>query len=147
MKKVPVTRFTLNARQALSIAQREAELERSSTIDIHHLLIGLAELPIGESAAAHVLNRLGITADKLRRTPQADTNQVTQLDLSAGVRQALERAVTITRKRGEKDIASAHLLAGVLADETIPPLLTGTGAAVKRVNEALHSLDDWTDRR
>jgi ATP-dependent Clp protease ATP-binding subunit ClpA len=145
MKTNQITRFTQTARQALQTAHREAVLEQSATIDTRHLLIGLAQLPMGESTAAHVLNGLGITADKLRRMPQADAQQSTQLDLSAGVKQTLERATAITQERGEKGIASAHLLAGVLADDAIPPLLMRMGTTDERVSAALRSLDDWTD--
>ncbi len=140
-----LTRFSVTARDALSRTHREATLEMVTTIDNRHLLIGLAQLPIAQSTAAHVLNGLGVTADKLRRTPKRDIDQNAQLDLSVEVKKVLERAASIAQKRGEKGISSAHLLAGLLADDTLPSLLNRTGTTIERISEALHSLDDWTD--
>jgi ATP-dependent Clp protease ATP-binding subunit ClpA len=140
-----LTHFTLNTRQALSTAQREALLEQASTIDTHHLLIALIQLPIGQSTAAHILNGFNITVDKLRRTPQNNTIQSTQLDLSTAAKKVLERATTIALERRETGITSAHLLAGLLADENILLMLTGIGTTVERVSQALNSLDDWTE--
>lgn len=142
-----LTRFSFTARDALNRALREATLDEVSTIDNRHLLIGLAQLPIAQSTAAHVLNGLGVTADKLRRKPKRDIDQNAQLDLSVEVKKVLERAASIAQKRGEKGISSAHLLAGLLADEAILPLLNSTGTTIERISEALHSLDDWTDQR
>jgi ATP-dependent Clp protease ATP-binding subunit ClpA len=140
-----LTHFTLNTRQALSTAQREALLEQSSTIDSHHLLIALTQLPVAESTAAHILNGFNITADKLRRTPGNNRIQSTQPDLSTEAKKVLERATATALERGETGITSAHLLAGLLADENIPLALAGVGTSVERVSQALHSLDDWTE--
>ena len=141
-----LTRFTATAQQALSTAHREAVVEQSPIIDMRHLLIGLAQLPISESTAAHVLNGLGITAEKLRHMHQAGSPQSAQLDLSTGVKQALEQAAVIAARRGEKGIASAHLLYGALVDDAAVSILMRMGATVERVREALDSLDYWIDR-
>jgi ATP-dependent Clp protease ATP-binding subunit ClpA len=140
-----LTRFTAAARSALSTAHREAVLEQSPTIDIRHLLIGLIQLPVSESTAAHILNGLGATVDKLRRTGQHHTRDTNQLDLSASVKKTLERAAAIVQERGEQELASAHLLASILDDDATAPLLARAGTTSEQVSTALRSLDDWTD--
>ncbi|MCC6616084.1 MAG: hypothetical protein IT320_21620 [Anaerolineae bacterium] len=139
-------RFTANARNSLSAAQREAELEQATLIEVRHLLAGLAQLPPGESTAAHVLNELGVTTDKLRALGQNGSREASaKLDLSDGVKKTLERAAAAAHKRGDKKLASAHLLAGSLEDEATAQILEQAGTSLERVRSALDSLDLWTD--
>jgi ATP-dependent Clp protease ATP-binding subunit ClpA len=138
-------RFTSTARKGLSNAQQEATLEKSSTIDSRHLLIGLTQLAVSESTAAHVLNGLGATADRLQTGKQPVINEAAQLDLSENLRKIIERAVAAVQQRKEREIASAHLLFGALEDVAIIRILESMGTTRDKVSAALQSLDAWAD--
>jgi len=139
-------RFTATARNSLSAAQREAELEKATLIDVRHLLAGLAQLPPAESTAAHILTGLGVTTDKLRALGQASSREASsQLDLSDGVKKTLERAAAAAQKRGDKKLSTAHLLAGSLEYAPTAQILEQVGTTADALRAALESLESWTD--
>ena len=138
-------RFTATARNCLSLAQREAVLEKSTLIDVRHLLIGLAQLPAGDSTAGHVLSGLGVTAEKLRTTGKVETGEIAQLDLSDGLKKALEQAAASARQRGDHKLSSAHLLTGCLVDTAAVEMLSQAGVTPEAITAALDSLETWTD--
>jgi ATP-dependent Clp protease ATP-binding subunit ClpA len=140
-------RFTSTARKALNNAMREAQLERASGIDTRHLLIGLVWLSPTDSSAAHILNGLDITPEKLNAIApdQAADGETPPLALSDGVRRTLERAATAAQQRDDSSLGSAHLLAGILDDADAARLLESLGAPGDRVRAALDSLQIWTD--
>lgn len=140
-----LTRFTSTARQALLTSHREAVLEKSPTIDTRHLLIGLAQLPVDESTAAHILNQVGITAEKLKSMKQDRTRDTLWLGLSEGVKRSLERAAAVAQDRQERLLASGHLLAGVLEDPSVSPILEYLSITREQVITALNSLQPWID--
>src|SRR5690606_12243622 len=108
---------------------------------------GLAQQSSGEhGSAAHILNGLGVTTDKLEAMRQTGSRDPSaNLDLSDGVKQTLERAAAIAQQRGDKKLASAHLLAGSLADSSMPLILGESGTTIDAVQSALDGLDVWTD--
>ena len=138
-------RFTATARNGLSMAQREAELEKAATIEVRHLLVGLAQLPTSDSGAAQVLNDLGVTAEKLKAMAQDGASDASKLELSEGVKKTLERAAAIAHQRGEKKLASAHLLAGSLDDDSTAQILEQAGVTKDSISTALDALESWTD--
>lgn len=138
-----LTRFTSTARQALLTSHREAALEKSPTIDTRHLLIGLVQLPVDESTAAHILNQVGITAEKLKSSKIEP--RIHCLGLSEGVKRSLEWAAAVAQDRQERLLASGHLLAGVLEDPSVSPILEYLSITREQVINALDSLQPWID--
>jgi ATP-dependent Clp protease ATP-binding subunit ClpC len=140
-----MSRFTSAARNGLRIAQQEAEFEQAATIDTRHLLIGLAQLPIGASTAAHVLNGLGVTPEKLNAAPsESATGETPQIPVGDGVKKTLERAVRAAQQRNEIVLASAHLLVSLLEDTNAVQILETLGIAKEQVRAVLDSLPIWT---
>ena len=137
-------RFTATARNCLSLAQREAVLEKSTLIDVRHLLIGLAQLPADGSTVGHVLSGLGVTAEKLRTTGKVETGEIAQLDLSDGLKKALEQAAASARQRGDHKLSSAHLLTGCLVDSDAVAMLSQAGVTPEAITSALAALPTWT---
>ncbi len=137
--------FSMTARKALSNALYEAELEKSPTITIHHLLIGLARLPIDTSTASHILNGFEITAEKLGGIGAVQNSSASQPNLGEDVQKTVERAAVIAKQRGDQVIASAHLLAGGLVDPKMIQILEPFGVRKERLSEALDSLYIWTN--
>lgn len=145
MKKAGLTRFTSMAMKALNNARSEAGREKLTTIHIRHVLIGLAQLPVGESTASHILNGHGITAEKLRGKQLYQESQPSQWNLGEDVQHALEQAAAIARRRDDHAIASAHLLAGILKDSTVDQALEPLGVNREKLSQALESLAIWTN--
>jgi ATP-dependent Clp protease ATP-binding subunit ClpA len=139
-----LSRFTRTATQGLSYARGAAEREHAAVITPAHLLAGLAVLP-ANSIAGHVLSGHGIHPDRFQPPSDAIGSQRTPLDLSVDVKRILERAAAIALERADPSISSAHLLAGLLSNPAAAQTVTALGSAPDQLDQALNSLDDWTN--
>ena len=138
-------RFTATARKGLSMAQREAEFEKWPVIEVRHLLMGFVQLPVSDSPAAHVLNELGLTLEKLRTLErgQPPKPESPQPELSQGVKKVLERAATVARQRDDHLLSSVHLLDGILQDADVGHMFETFGASLDSAQIAVKSLQNW----
>ena len=139
-----MTAFGKYVRTILDQAGDEARVDRSATIEAHHVLLAIAAQP--ETAAGHVLASAGLDHRALREAldrefehslsaagvspasfdfprPSDDPERATHL--GASVRLALERGVTGVRK----DPRPEHLLLGILQAQvgTVPRVLALAG--------------------
>ena len=138
-------RFVRDARYAALEATSVAAGLGSSSVEAEHLLISIAS---GNSQAAHALKDVGLEPQELRDALVRDFERTlanvgidaSGVDLPANCRrtkpswgtsakQALERAVTEAKRRGDRHIGCEHILLGLLRAEhgTVPRLLAAEG--------------------
>lgn len=117
-------RFTRDARATVVAAREEARKSGQHSVESEHLLLALAARPefgidrgrVAE-ALAHEEERslaaVGVAADELEPSaggrPRRDPRFATSSKL------ALQRAVAVAAKRGDRRLTAGHVLLGVLA--------------------------------
>jgi ATP-dependent Clp protease ATP-binding subunit ClpC len=109
-------RFTKRARQALAMAQEEAQNMHHAYIGTEHLLLGL--LREEEGIASRVLTDLGLTIAQVRRaverlSPRGD-RLIPALGLAEQTKQVIEGAVEEARKLGHHYISTEHMLLALI---------------------------------
>jgi ATP-dependent Clp protease ATP-binding subunit ClpA len=138
-------RFVRDARRVALEANSVAAGLGSPSVEAEHLLVSLASRPNPTGAA---LREVGLDPQEVRDAIQRDFERVlgrvgidtSGLDLPANCRrtkpswgtsakQALERAVTEAKRRGDRHIGCEHILLGLLRAEhgTVPRLLAAEG--------------------
>ncbi len=115
----PFERFTEGAKQALALAQEEAERSRQSYIGTEHLLLGL--LREEEGLAARALGSLGVEIGAVRSTIQSALGEneqivIQQIIPTARVKTVIELAFREARGRGDGAVGTEHLLVGLLIE-------------------------------
>jgi D-alanyl-D-alanine carboxypeptidase len=138
--------FSKYVRTTLELAGREAQSDRSTTIEAQHVLLAIAIQ--SETTAAQVLSSVGLDHRAIRdaldrefehslkaagvslaafELPRSKGSLEPARNLGASVKHALERGVTGIRKG--KDLRPAHLLLGILQAEigTVPRALALAG--------------------
>lgn len=114
-----VERFSQSARRILLAAQEEAERLQNTSIEPSHVL--LAMLRVETSVAYRTLSDLKVEYSKVQAVVQAatpgDPSPPENLDLSPETKRVLESALQISRKRGDNDIGSEHLLLAIVKGE------------------------------
>ena len=115
----PFERFTEGAKQALALAQEEAERSHHSYIGTEHLLLGL--LREEEGLAARALGSLGVEIGAVRSTIQSvlgENEQIItqQIIPTSRVKTVIELAFREARSRGDGAVGTEHLLVGLLIE-------------------------------
>jgi D-alanyl-D-alanine carboxypeptidase len=155
-----MSEFSKYVRRVLDQAGREAQSDRSTTIEAQHVLLAIAAQP--ETAAARVLSSVGLDPRALREAldreiehslsaagvsldafhlPRPSSALEPATNLGASVKHALERGVKGIRKG--RDLRPVHLLLGILLAElgTVPRALALAGIdradLVTRVRQSL----------
>lgn len=110
-------RFTRRAKQAMSLAQEEAVRLQRGAIGPEHLLLGLLRESGG--VANRALSDLGLDAQRVAEAVQgvasgAESQDCDQLRLAATTKQALESAVSESRRMGHSYVGTEHLLLGLI---------------------------------
>lgn len=143
-------RFTQRAQKVLMLAQEEARKMSYNFVGTEHLLLGL--ISEGDGIAAKVLNKMDITADKVKMEVQkllgVNNNGTTQgeIGFSPRSKHVLELAFDEARRLGHNYIGTEHLLLGLLreGEGVAANALINLGADVVKVRqevlEALGSL-------
>jgi hypothetical protein len=113
-------RFTDGARNAVVLARMEALVLRHPYIGTEHLLLGLTLEQ--EGLAARVLASLGITAERVREQVLrilSTANRVSseQIPFTPHAKRVLELALREGLRFGTNQIATEHVLLGLLGDE------------------------------
>ncbi len=111
--------FTSKANDALNQAISSAEKLGHTYIGSEHLLLGL--LKIGGGVAAAVLNRNGITAEKIEELLRAQIGSGTPTKLSPDyftprAKRVVETAISGCNNMGKKFVGTEHLLIGILSE-------------------------------
>jgi len=112
-------RFTRRARQALTLAQEEAQRLHHNYIGTEHLLVGL--IRVENSVSSKILRRLGITVHQVQELVeqtvgfgQSEEAPGEKIGLTRRTKRVLELAVNEARKLGHHYIDTAHLLLGLV---------------------------------
>ena len=111
--------FTAKASEALNQAINSAEILGHIYVGSEHLLLGL--LRVGSGVAASILDKHGITADKIEEKIRADIGCGTPTKLSPDyftprAKRVIETAVNGCRELGKKYVGTEHLLIGILGE-------------------------------
>jgi ATP-dependent Clp protease ATP-binding subunit ClpC len=112
-------RFTKRARQALTLAQDEAQRLGHRFIGTEHLLLGL--LRERQGRAAQVLVRMGVTVERVREMVEEAMDReepltASSVQLGPNTKRVLELAFDEARRLDHHHIATEHLLLGILRE-------------------------------
>ncbi len=111
--------FTVKANEALNLAINFAELMGHTYIGSEHILLGL--LKCGSGVAAAILNKNGITAEKIEELIRETVGTGNSTTLSPSyfterANRAIEVATTGCKNLGKKLCGTEHLLIGILSE-------------------------------
>jgi ATP-dependent Clp protease ATP-binding subunit ClpC len=112
-------RFTKRSRQALTLAQDEAQRLGHRYIGTEHLLLGL--LREEQGVAARVLTKMGVTLERVRRIVEESIGReerppIAALELAPRTKRVLELAFDEARRLGHNYIGTEHLLLGLIRE-------------------------------
>lgn len=137
-------RFAADARTVVRCAETEAQADGSRSIEAEHLLLALTNQE--DATAARVLATAGLDRDTLHDAldgqfrdalaaagvelvdhgpPPRQASSGRRLRMGQSGKLALQHALVITARRGDKRIGTPHLLVGILRAEhgTVPRTL------------------------
>ena len=137
--------FTSKANEALNYAISSAENLGHTYVGSEHLLLGLLKLSSGVAFA--VLNKNGVTADKIEELMRSEIGFGTPTKLSPDyftprAKNAIETAMNGCNSMGRKYVGTEHLLIGILSEGdnfAIRFINTSGGDVSVIINEALKS--------
>lgn len=137
--------FTSKANEALNLAIGSAEGLGHTYVGSEHLLLGL--LKIGSGVAATVLNKNGITADKIEQLIKTEIGYGTPTRLSPDyftprAKRVVEAAMASCNGMGKKYVGTEHLLVGILSEDDSYAIrfLNSLGADISEItNQALNA--------
>jgi ATP-dependent Clp protease ATP-binding subunit ClpC len=133
----PFERFTEAAKEVLTLAQEEAERTHSNFIGTEHLLLGL--LGLRDTTAGEVLHRLGVELSQVRDVVSSGVHREDRLIKQripvSRVKKVIEDSFEEALRTGSKDVATQHLLLGLLIDRECVAgrILRDLGASLERV--------------
>ncbi len=122
--------FTSKANEALNQAINSAELLGHTYVGSEHLLLGL--LKIGSGVASAVLNKSGVTPEKIEELIRSKIGSGTPTKLSPDyftprAKKVIEVAMNGCSNLGKKYVGTEHLLIGILSE--------GDNYAIRFLNE------------
>lgn len=135
--------FTSKANEALNLAISFAENMGHTYVGSEHLLLGL--LKLGSGVASAVLNKNGVTADKIEELLRSEIGSGSPTKLSPDyftprAKKAIETALRGCNSMGKKYAGTEHLLIGILSegDNFAIRFINNSGADVSTIiNESL----------
>ncbi|MFH0913114.1 MAG: ATP-dependent Clp protease ATP-binding subunit [Candidatus Omnitrophota bacterium] len=113
-------RFTERARKVIILAKEEARRFNHDYIGTEHILLGLVRE--GEGVAAAVLQKMGVSLEKIRLEieklvqPGPTTQIIGDIPFTPRAKKALELAAEEARALGHNYIGTEHLLLGLLRE-------------------------------
>ena len=112
--------FTEKANEGLNQAINSASQMGHTYVGSEHLLLGL--LRIGSGVAANVLNKQGVTADKIEELIRTNIGTGTPTKLSPDyftprAKRVLEVAMQGCSNMGKKYVGTEHILIGILSEQ------------------------------
>ena len=112
-------RFTERARKIVFFAQEEAEYLGENYVSTEHLLLGL--IREGDSVAARILERLGVSRDRIRadlerQVERGDGRVGQDMQLTPWAKRVIDLAYDEARHLGNNYIGTEHLLLGLLRE-------------------------------
>ncbi len=113
-------RFTERARKVIILAKEEARRFNHDYIGTEHILLGLVRE--GEGVAASVLQKMGVSLEKIRLEieklvqPGPSTQIIGDIPFTPRAKKALELAAEEARSLGHNYIGTEHLLLGLIRE-------------------------------
>jgi len=112
-------RFTERARKVVFFAQDEAQKFGEGYVSTEHLLLGLVREP--DSAAAKVLNQLGVSLARVRsevekQLPRGDVRHNPDMTLTPRAKRVIDLAYDEARNLNNDYIGTEHLLLGLVRE-------------------------------
>ncbi|MFA5114867.1 MAG: ATP-dependent Clp protease ATP-binding subunit [Candidatus Omnitrophota bacterium] len=113
-------RFTERARKVVILAKEEARRFNHDYIGTEHILLGL--IREGEGVAATVLQKMGVSLEKIRLEieklvqPGPSTQIIGDIPFTPRAKKALELAAEEARSLGHNYIGTEHLLLGLIRE-------------------------------
>jgi len=113
-------RFTERARKVIILAKEEARRFNHDYIGTEHILLGLVRE--GEGVAASVLQKMGVSLEKIRLEieklvqPGPTTQIIGDIPFTPRAKKALELAAEEARSLGHNYIGTEHLLLGLIRE-------------------------------
>ena len=139
-------RYTESARRALFFARYEVSQLGASSIEVEHLLLGLARAEVG--VVARVFGNADLSIDALRREIAAQSafrerkSASVEIPFSRPTQRALNFAAEEADRLAHAYIGVEHLLLGVLRedDAVAAAILHGHGIELKGVRTAIETM-------
>ncbi|MFA5356232.1 MAG: ATP-dependent Clp protease ATP-binding subunit [Candidatus Omnitrophota bacterium] len=113
-------RFTERARKVIILAKEEARRFNHDYIGTEHILLGLVRE--GEGVAANVLQKVGVSLEKIRLEieklvqPGPTTQIIGDIPFTPRAKKALELAAEEARSLGHNYIGTEHILLGLIRE-------------------------------
>ncbi len=112
-------RFTERARKVVFFAQEEAQRFGEGYVSTEHLLLGLVRE--ADSVAARVLDRMGISLNRLRteverQLPRGETRSQQDMQLTPRAKRVIDLAYDEARQLNNNYIGTEHLLLGLIRE-------------------------------
>jgi len=140
-------RFTERARRLVSFAQEEAERLGENPVGTAHLLLGL--IRERDSVSARVLERLGISLDRVRmeleqRANPRDTPPGEERPLSPRSERVIELAYEEARRLHNNYVGTEHLLLALIGEGegVAARILESLGASLERTRRELAAMQE-----
>jgi ornithine carbamoyltransferase len=140
-------RFTERARRVVSFAQEEAERLGENPVGTAHLLLGL--IRERDSVSARVLERLGISLDRVRmeleqRANPRDTAPGEERPLSPRSERVIELAYDEARRLHNNYVGTEHLLLALIGEGegVAARILESLGASLERTRRELAAMQE-----
>ena len=137
--------FTERARRSIVLAQEEAQRIGTNYIGTEHLLLGI--MSEGESVAAKVLERLGLTLSKLRKEVEANTanspkSKSPEVVFTPRAKKVIEIAYEEARSLSNNYIGTEHLLLGLIKESegVASRVLNNLGIDINRIKSEITNI-------
>jgi ATP-dependent Clp protease ATP-binding subunit ClpC len=145
----PFERFSADAKQALTLAQGEAEQSHHSYIGTEHLLVGV--LRVADGLGVRVLAEVGVDLDAVRSRLATMRSQeritIQQIIPTSRVKKVIELSFEEALRLGAAEVTTGHMVVGLLleGEGTAAQILKERGATVDDVRELLAMLTEASD--
>jgi ATP-dependent Clp protease ATP-binding subunit ClpA len=142
----PFERFSVDAKQVLTLAQAEAARSHLSYIGTEHLLLGV--LLVSDGLGVRVLAELGVELEAVRRRLAANRSGermvIQQIIPTARVKRVIELSFDEAHRTSAPEVTTGHMVVGLLleGDGTAAQILKEKGATVEDVRELLAMLTE-----
>jgi len=140
-------RFTERARKVVFYAQEEAQRFGEGYVSTEHLLLGLVRE--SDSVAARVLERLGVSLNKIRsevekQLPKSDARPSQEMTLTPRAKRVIDLAYDEARNLNNNYIGTEHLLLGLIreGDGLAGRVLMKLGIELDRARREVMALQD-----
>ena len=149
-------KFSTRAKKVVSLALEEAQHLQHTTVGTEHLLLGLVRE--GESVAARVLEKLGVTLERVRQAVEEAKGRgngmmQSEIMLSPHAKTAIKMAVAEADRKHPRTtfplLGTEYMLESkalqILQEASVPPRLEELGVTLEKVRQAVEEAKERGD--